>query len=239
MDDVAIMAAETNRSRIYLQALEMSGLIPSAAILVKEISNNGNAQSTPPPTQKEFQRDETTFNLSLSVEKLACRMNIPTKHSNCSDPNSEETISIIKGLKQSVIIYSGPAGVILKQKVLNLGKKFLHVHPGIVPKFRGSTTIYYSLLKEGTVGASAFFMDRKIDQGPILRQDTFPNFANNDAIDCFEDSYMRAQLLVNVLKDYAKSGSFKMREQVQSEEEETYFIIHPILKSIAIFGIKN
>lgn len=238
MDDVAIMAAETNRSRIYLQVLEICGLIPSAAVLAKETSNKGNAKSKP-LAQKEFQRDETTFNLSLSVEKLASRMNIPIKHSNCSDPNSEETISIIKGLKQSVIIYSGPAGVILKETVLNLGKKFLHVHPGLVPKFRGSTTIYYSLLKEGTVGASAFFMDRKIDQGPIIRQDTFPNFENNDAIDCFEDSYMRAQLLVNVLNDYAKSGSFEIREQVKSEEEETYFIIHPILKSIAIFGTKN
>ena len=70
--------------------------------------------------------------------------------------------------------------------------------------------------------------------GPTIRQDTFPNFENNDAIDCFEDSHMRAQLLVNVLNDYAKSGSFEIREQVQSEEEETYFIIHPILKSIAI-----
>ena len=238
MDDVAIMAAETNRSRIYLQALEMRGLIPSAALLAKETSNKGNAKSKPPP-QNEFHRDETTFNLSLSVEKLASRMNIPIKHSHCSDPNSEETISIIKTLKQSFIIYSGPAGVILKQRVLNLGKKFLHIHPGIVPKFRGSTTIYYSLLKEGTVGASAFFMDQKIDQGPIIRQDTFPNFENKVAIDCFEDSFMRAQLLVNVLNDYAKSGSFEIREQVQSEEEETYFIIHPILKSIAIFGTKN
>ena len=123
--------------------------------------------------------------------KLAGRMNIPIKHSNCSDPNAEETISIIKALKQSVIIYSGPAGAILKETVLNLGKKFLHVHPGIVPKFRGSTTIYYSLLKEGTVGASAFFMDRKIDQGPIIRQDTFPNFEKNDEVEIllFEDSH--------------------------------------------------
>ena len=49
---------------------------------------------------------------------------------------------------------------------------------------------------------------------------------------------MRAQLLVNVLNDYAKSGSFEIREQVQSEEEETYFIIHPILKSIATLAPK-
>ena len=89
MDDVAIMAAETNRSRIYLQVLEICGLIPSAAVLAKETSNKGNVKSKP-PAQKEFQRDETTFNLSLSVEKLAGRMNIPIKHSNCSDPNSKK-----------------------------------------------------------------------------------------------------------------------------------------------------
>ena len=81
MDDVAIMAAETNRSRIYLQALEVCGLTPSAAVIAKEASNKENAKSKP-PAQREFQRDETTFNLSLSVEKIACRMKVPIKHSN-------------------------------------------------------------------------------------------------------------------------------------------------------------
>jgi len=109
------------------------------------------------------------------------------------------------------------------------------VHPGILPRFRGSTTVYSSLIKEGEVGASAFFMDREIDNGPLIMQRDFPAFENPQAIDCFYDSFMRSQLLKEVLELYLESGGFATQEQSKSEEAESYYVIHPILKSIAIY----
>jgi methionyl-tRNA formyltransferase len=237
LEDVAILAADTSRSRIYLQALEVANLLPSTALVLAETSDKN---LDPIPSQSSvIQRNGASFDLSISVEKLIDRMNIPLKRCNCLNPNAEDALTKIKELKQSIIIYSGPAGTILHEPVLDLGKKFLHIHPGKVPQFRGSTTIYYSLIKEGKAGASAFFMDREIDKGPLIIQRDFPELVNTQAIDYFEDSYIRAQLLKQVLGAYSKSGRFEVIEQATSEEEETYFVIHPILKSIAIFGAKK
>jgi len=41
--------------------------------------------------------------------------------------------------------------------------------------------------------------------------------------------------LREVLKDYAKSGTFPLKPQ-DKDQGETYFIIHPVLKHIAILA---
>ena len=48
--------------------------------------------------------------------------------------------------------------VLLKEKILDTGKKFLHIHGGYLPDYKGSTTNYYSLINENTIGASAIFL---------------------------------------------------------------------------------
>ena len=57
----------------------------------------------------------------------------------------------LKEAGPEIIIYSGYGGVILKEKVLSQGKKFLHVHGGFLPQYKGSTTNYYSILNEGYI----------------------------------------------------------------------------------------
>ena len=51
--------------------------------------------------------------------------------------------------------------------------KFLHIHGGYVPAFKGSTTNYYSLLAEGQLGASAIFLTEDLDSGPKLHRQKF------------------------------------------------------------------
>ena len=46
-----------------------------------------------------------------------------------------------------VSLYPGKKGVIKDQSLLKK-KFFLHSHSGKLPEYKGSTTIYYSLLKE-------------------------------------------------------------------------------------------
>jgi methionyl-tRNA formyltransferase len=237
LEDIAILAAETCRSRIYLQTLEEAGLLPSAAVLLDGASDKHLVKI--PEQSKVFEEKGISYNLVTPVPQLLKKTGVPISFSRSDDPNSEETIDKIRMLKQETIIYSGPVGIILKDKVLGCGKKFLHIHPGRLPRYRGSTTIYYSLIKEGRAGASAFFMDRKIDNGPVIMQSDFPPFDNPEAIDYFYDSYMRAQLLKKVLREYARTGCFEVTEQVQSDEAENYYVIHPILKSIAIYQSKS
>ena len=129
-------------------------------------------------------------------------------------------------------------GKILSKETLNLGKKFLHVHPGLLPAYKGSTTIYFSLLAEGFCGASAFIMDDEIDNGPTLMQRKFPPPVDRRNIDFFYDSFIRAELLTEVISNI-ESQNLAITSQSKDVVNRTYHIIHPILKSIAIYGKTN
>ena len=87
--------------------------------------------------------------------------------------NSDEIIKIIESRLEQVFIFSGYGGVLLEDRILDTGKKFLHVHGGYLPDYKGSTTNYYSLIDENTIGASAIFLTKEIDCGPILLRKKF------------------------------------------------------------------
>ena len=160
---------------------------------------------------------------------------IPHQRLPTLDPNAASVVAAIRQLPQSILVYSGPGGVILRKDILSTGKRFLHVHSGILPYFRGSTTVYYALLEEGRCGATAFFFDEKIDTGPVIRTRAFPPPEDRTSLDLFYDPLIRSQLLVDVLRDYAATGKMPVEPQ-DPEAGETYFVIHPVLKHIAILA---
>ncbi|MEI6842654.1 MAG: hypothetical protein WCK53_15405, partial [Methanomicrobiales archaeon] len=55
-------------------------------------------------------------------------------------------------------------------------------------------------------------------------------------IDHFYDNYIRADLLVNVLQKYSESGRLP-EPIIDTEKGRMYYVIHPILKHIAILSI--
>jgi methionyl-tRNA formyltransferase len=138
-------------------------------------------------------------------------------------------------LGQSIVIFCGPGGAIGRGPLFATGKRFLHMHPGRLPDYRGSTTIYYSLLSEGRIAVSALFLDPAIDAGPVVAVKEFEPPHDRTLIDHVFDPYIRAQLLVEVLEDYRATGGFAERPQSR-EEGNTFYIIHPVLKHLAILG---
>lgn len=233
LSNIAILAADTCRSRIYLQHLGRHNLLPSFALLLLGASD----QHLLPGLDKEILQRENrnSYDLGISVSQLLENLGIPHRKIECGDPNDSKCTEILKTLDHDFVIYSGPGGKILRKETLNIGKKFLHVHPGILPKYKGSTTIYYSLLCNGTCGSSAFIMDEKIDNGPVLLQKEFPPPVDRRNIDLFYDSYIRAELLAEAVQLLEKSSTEAL-PQNQNSQQQTYFVIHPILKSIAIYG---
>ena len=117
--------------------------------------------------------------------------------------------------------------------ILSLEKKFLHVHGGYLPEYKGSTTFYYSILQEKYVVYSAIFLSEKIDSGPILLRKKFPIPINSEDFDHIEDPKMRAALLIEVLLRFIETGRWE-EEQIINIETPYYFIIHPVLKNLAI-----
>ena len=136
------------------------------------------------------------------------------------------------------MIYSGYGGYILKPHLFQLGRKYIHVHAGILPEYRGSTTVYYSYLQDRMFGATAIFLSEGIDEGEIIVCDTFAVPKEAVDIDYIYEPYMRSRVLIKAIKKYLSDGAFISGRQ-NADGAETYFIIHPVLKHIAMLGIEK
>ena len=99
--------------------------------------------------------------------------------------NSAKTISTIKDIEPDIILVSGTR--IIGKKVLNCSKaKFINLHVGITPKYRGVHGGYWALANgdENNCGVTIHLVDQGIDTGTILaqkvivpkREDTFVTY---------------------------------------------------------------
>lgn len=231
-----MLAAPSSRSRIYLDVLERRGLFPETVVLLtdptietaeqRRRNELGDVPDAPLPEDPQL---DPTRTVEQRIED-----NGLTSHKLATlDPNDSEVVDVISGLEQELLIYSGPGGAILSGELLAAGPEFLHVHAGTLPEYRGSTTVYYSLLEEGTCGATAFIMNENIDEGPIVASGTYPAPQDPTTLDLYYDPWIRAKLLTDAVDTYQLEGSFSGRPQ-NTDSGETYFVIHPVLKHLAI-----
>lgn len=245
--DIGMIAADTSRSRAYLQALIRHGLLPghvlvlenpSSALLPGQMARDTGHGATGAWTG-EVGSDcwsEADFDPTIPLRELLDGAGITHETAPSQDINDEAVIAAISRRPESVLIYSGYGGVLLHKNVLATGKRFLHIHGGYLPAYKGSTTNFYSLLAENAMGASAIFLTEQIDSGPILLRREFPPPADRTRIDHVFDSAVRAKVLVEVLGLYAKTSNWDVA--MENKGGDTYYIIHPVLKHLAIMAIK-
>ena len=235
LEEFALLASDTARSKAYLQAMIRAERLPGMCIVYSEDISGMQKEA------KEYQGNITGgqyFDVNIPLLFSLNKANIDYVLVENKDINSEQMKDTIQGLKQKYLIYSGYGGYILKPHLFNLNKKFIHVHAGILPQYRGSTTAYYSFLQEKNLGATAIFLNEGIDEGEIIVQDTFSvpeEFVN---IDYIYEPYIRSQVLIKAMNHYLEKGEFITSRQ-NAEGAETYFIIHPVLKHLAMLEIEN
>ena len=220
--DVAMVAADTTRTKYYIEGLIKGGLLPHYVLLLL------NSNSELLPGQKEVKAENK---LIMLLRDTGVKYDVAPN----SNINSDEVISAIANRPEQVFIFSGYGGVLLKDKILDAGKKFLHIHGGYLPDYKGSTTNYYSLIDENTIGASAIFLTKEIDCGPILLRKKFSPPKDRTEIDHNSDSEARAKVLIECLQNYVNSGSWEY-ELENNLGGETFYIIHPVLKHLAILS---
>ena len=147
--------------------------------------------------------------------------------------DDDANLALFAELPVEVLIFSGYRTGILRNAAFEIGKRFLHVHGGYVPDYRGSTTFYYSVLSRGMMGASAIWMDSGIDTGPVLARRQYPVPQGID-IDYVLDPLMRADTLVHVLTQRAQTGEWPDTEYFSASDGEIFHKIHPVLKHLAL-----
>lgn len=234
VENVAMLAADTARSRMYLQVLEKEGLCPEQCIVF------GMNMSTSGSRNGAYEGMEACgVDLEENLTETLARMGVSYGFVHDKDINSSAVAEAISNIKQKYIIYSGYGGAILRQHLFRLGKEYLHVHAGLLPKYRGSTTAYYSILRESVIGATAIFLSEGIDQGDILYQEAFPLPDFLVDIDYVYEPWTRALVLAKTLRQYVERGSSFYPVEQSAEAAETYYIIHPVLKHLAMQKVEH
>jgi len=246
LDKFSMLLISTNRSKAYLQNLIKAGHVPSDILVLdhgkerlpEHTENDMNlSQQTGQTLMRSCQEAGVAFNEKETIIRTIKDNRIPYKILRTKDVNSSEVVDAVRSLNGDYIIYSGPGGVILRKDILSQGKLFLHAHPGWLPNYRGSTCLYYSLIaKEGT-GCSVICFNEKVDRGSVFYRRRFDTGATKD-IDYIFDPAIRAASLV----DFFNENSGKSLKPLSIEDgssEEEYFIIHPVLKHIALLRNKK
>ncbi len=229
LKEIIMVLSPSVRARVYLQRLLHHEYRPAHVIIMT--GGGGPGTKAPPGLVPRKAPDGFCPCLEEELAVTAQRHSLEYTISTACDINSDELIRLLQARPEPYVIYAGAAGVIVCDRVLGLGKKILHVHPGLVPRYRGSTPIYYSLLAEGECGASAFFLSRQIDHGELIASRTFPPPAAGEDIDYIFDPMMRSELLIEVIAGYLGSGHFTAAPQVGIGR--TFYIIHPVLKHLS------
>ena len=239
MINFSMLLINNNRSKAYLQNLVASGFIPNKIIVLNDknvtlVEHTENDKLISKDTNQKFIRKLEDLDMSFDekehILKTIKEYNINYCVIDNLDINSKDVVEEVKKLNDEYIVYSGPGGTILRKEILSFGKKFIHVHPGWLPKFRGSTTIYYSMLLNSTVGCSVILFDEGIDEGPILYRKEYQLKEKEIDFDYVLDPLVRAKTLV----EFFKKGQLNLTIQKGDEELSTFYIIHPLLKHISI-----
>ena len=223
---IGIILTPDTRSKAYLQKIIQNHIEMDTIIFM----NDGRIE-------KKFEPEiissgiKNGFDISITVKETLERSNLKYYELDFVDINNSKLIELVKQSKTDIFIFTG--GGILKNQILNAGPKFIHLHPGIVPDYRGSTCFYYSILNENQCGVTAFFMNEKLDTGDIIFQRIFKK-PNHIFVDDIYDSNIRSETLIEILqKGLLLNSSYKKQDPSIGE---TYFIIHPVLKHIAILS---
>jgi methionyl-tRNA formyltransferase len=239
LSKVLFIAANTARSKAYAHALHLAGFKLEQVLFLERNGKNRIDDNKHPDCHLTEFHGVSFPNLSRSFLEMCGKISNRIDQISCDgikDPRIEEYLKINKS---ELVIFSGFGGELVPQNLLSAEMPFLHLHSGWLPDYRGSTTIYYSLLNEARCGVSAILLNEKIDEGSIVAQRHYPSPPPGLDVDYLYDNSIRADLLVRVLSQWSKAGKFTTIETQSHGAGSTYYVIHPVLKHLALIGLEK
>ena len=240
LENFTFLAAKTSRSLIYLEKFKEKNIKLGSVLIIEHPDREFNLKDlnkkigviqrySGMKEQKGFEEDI----ISLS-KKVSNQVDIIKSDS----VNHHSVIKKIELLSPEFTIYSGFGGQIVCPELLSKSR-FLHAHAGWLPDYRGSTTSYYSLIDRNDCAVSVIELSPEIDKGDILIRKRYNPPKLGMDIDHLYDNQIRADLLAETLVNYSKNKSFEMIISQDQKDSTTYYVIHPVLKHLAILSIKE
>lgn len=231
-----ILCAYTARTQAYLQALQHRKLNPSLVVFYGsplKLKLKSDRSFISGDINGIFYPDLTELPIDTVVRNSWHYQSIESEKIN-----SPEMLELLSNLSPELTIYSGYSGQLVPEELLQKAGSVLHIHTGWLPQYRGSTTIYYSLLNEGRCTASALLLDVTIDTGPVLARNHYPKPAPGIDIDYLYDNTIRADLLCAIIENYIEKDELPIAIE-QNSNDLPFYIIHPVLKHLAVLCVDN
>ena len=254
LDDLGLVPEQI----LYFQRTKPDGVRIRARSIARHVRNrlrSAVSPSRPQPIQKLPAAVRKRFlgllkdycvKQSFSIPDFECEMDDiivrydSVRHVESNQINSETVIRALADCPQEFVVFCG--GGILRREILSLPKRFIHIHPGVVPDVKGADGILWSSLVRRKIGMSAFFMNEGIDTGDILKTQEYDiprlfEFPTNAAsrwqlsnfIVNFVDPVFRAKLLSELFENNSDPG--KWTTTIQNPlDGKVYYFMHDAVK---------
>jgi len=163
-------------------------------------------------TQPDRPKGRNRIPQPTPVKLAAQKLGIPVIQPE--DINSLETINEILEIAPDIIVTVAYGGYLNKHLRLLPTFGCINLHPSLLPKYRGSAPINYTLFNGDKItGNTIFKIVAKMDAGPIISQ----NNIEITGSDCYTSLYKKlsesgAQDIINVLKDIEKNGLITQKQ---------------------------
>ncbi|GAA5522416.1 hypothetical protein LQ318_11760 [Aliifodinibius salicampi] len=251
LDGVLLLATAHNITKAYINKLSNLGLRPSRIIRLNW-RNSSYSNKVEGLSDKKFSnlisginnklkaREVFTGDLTLSTERVLDDLGWERQNITIDHINDEKLKAFLRdSVEEKYTIFCG--GGILRRPILNCGKKFIHIHPGLVPDVRGADCLLWSALVQNQIGMSAFFMNAGIDTGDVIGQRSYPlpHFdidskqlgpnVTRDLLINYVDPHYRAHLLGNLFDKALNPDSWASTSQDLSEGKSYYFMHDALL----------
>jgi folate-dependent phosphoribosylglycinamide formyltransferase PurN len=122
--------------------------------------------------------------------------------------NDAECVAFIRDRAPDVIAVCGTS--VLKPEVFTLATRgTVNIHTGITPEYRSADPIFWALYRgePDKVGVTIHYIDRGIDTGPILHQETVPVYAEDSLASIYVRCIRRGAELYSRTLDEIETGS--------------------------------
>lgn len=140
--------------------------------------------------------------------------------------NGSETKEILINLKPDVVVVNGTR--ILSQKLLqSVSAKFVNMHAGITPKYRGVHGGYWAIVSDDkeNAGVTVHLVDQGIDTGGVLHQDTIsPTKEDNFSTYPYLQLCKGIPLLIQAVKELSDN-----KHQVINSDLPSQLHYHPTI----------
>ncbi len=232
LKEIGLLLVPNIRGMLYLDAFVRHGVLPGS-IIVQGTDNLARDLRNYP--REFFKRYAEFFSLDKDLHYYQNNYPLNLLRLSEKDVNSASLQQIVQQSPEEYFFFTG--GGIIRQPLFATEKKFIHIHPGRLPDYKGSTCLYYELLREGRCAATSFFMAPGLDTGNIILSADFqpPQIPAADwyFFDFIYDAWIRAQVMALTLKTYLDNGCFPSKIQAK-DQGDLYYVIHPFLKHLAL-----